>query len=113
MKRLKITMWILSANYLVSCANITPIVNERETIPYSGNDQNGGIIQDFEDYSSEITPEARNRYNDLILSQEGIIDYLKKKDFGITGMANGNFNITAEGKEYWYELKLNARDVTK
>ena len=97
---------ILAACFFSACANITPVVNERETVAYDGNDQTAGIIQDFEDHSSEITPNARDRYNDLIWEREGMLKFSEKKDFGIAPMDNGNFRITAQGKEYWYSLKL-------
>lgn len=105
---------LLSLFILTSCS-ITPVVIERQTIAYDEKGQTAGIIQDFGDQerSSEITPSARDRYNNLILSQEGLTSYLSKRDFGITPLPNGNYKITGQGKEYWYELKLNARDVTK
>lgn len=110
-ERLKTAILILSVACLVSCAHTTPIINERETIAYDGNDQNGGLIQDFDDGSTEITPAARDRYNSLILSQEGLIKYTRAKDFGITPLPNGNFRITAEAQEYWYSLKLEQEDA--
>ena len=97
---------------LSSCA-VTPKITERETVAYDGNQQNAGIIQNFPDHSSEITASARQRYNDLILSQEGILKYYSKKDYGITPLANGHYKITAEGKEYWYSLKLEANTILK
>lgn len=97
---------------LVNCA-VTPIANERTTISFDGNEPNGGIIRNFEDHSSEITPSARDRYNNLILSQDGFLTYTTKRDFGVTPLPNGNYRITAEGKEYWYSLKLESEDVTK
>lgn len=107
-----ILILILAVSLLCAtgCA-VTPVVNERETIAYEGGEKNAGILQDFEDHSSEITPNARDRYNNLILKEKGLAEYFKRKDFGISPMGDGNFRITAEAKEYWYSLKLKSEEL--
>jgi hypothetical protein len=86
-------------------------VNERETIPFDGMEENAGIIQDFPDHSSEITPSARDRYNDLVLNHYGLLKYPFYKDHGVTIMENGNYLITPEAKELWYSFKLEKEGV--
>lgn len=97
------------------CAStrITPVATDRTTVPFDGNEQTAGIIRDFPDHSSEITPSARARYNGLIGHYGSIFSPPINGDFGLTPMPNGNWNITAEGKEKWYAMKLERDDVTK
>lgn len=113
MNQLKIMILMISVASLSSGCSVTPIIEERSTIPFNENEVNGGIIRDFEDYSAEIAPYKRDQYNDRILKHEGILKYPFKKDFGVTPMENGNYRITAEAREYWYYMVLEDEDLTK
>lgn len=91
---------------LNSCASITPIPEERETIAFEGNEDNAGIVGFLDNGSLEITPKARDRYNDLILKVKGMVKYLSYKDSELTALPNGNWSITKGGAEFWRSLIL-------
>lgn len=87
---------------LNSCASITPQLSHRSTVQYDGNNDDSGLVQFLQDGSLEITPTARERYNNAILNEYGVLKYEFNKDFGVTKLDNGNYSITKEGLENWH-----------
>lgn len=91
---------------VVGCANVTPVVDSRKTVSFSGNDQNAGIVAQWGDGSLEITPTKLDQYNSMIDLYGKKTVPVTEKNFGIKPLANGNYNMTAEAAERFYNLFL-------
>lgn len=84
---------------------MTPVVHDRETIAFSGNDETAGILGFNDDGSLKIDASGRERYNSLIERFGGDTIPKTEKDFGCTPREDGNFDLTLEGAERWGELR--------
>lgn len=82
-----------------SCASITPVTHERQTPSFDGNTANSGIISIGADGSLEITSYKREEYNSLVEAYGKGLHPPLQKDFGITPLENGNFQMTDQAAE--------------
>lgn len=95
---------LLGAICISGCA-VTPEVQDRETIPYHGNEETGGFVQILENGSVEVDQEIVTEYNEL-LSKYGtmFIPEVKQND-GVTSLVNGNYAMTLQGMEHLKQLR--------
>lgn len=103
-KLLKSVILTLFVATLASCA-ITPSVTERETVNYDQNSETAGIIQYLPTGELEINISALARYNDYIAKYGTMFVPNLDHDFGITPLENGNYSLTKEGQEKWFQMK--------
>lgn len=106
----RLTRWlpVIALLTMVGCANVTPVTRERETVAFDGNEQNGGWVRFLPNGSAEITPSKRDLYNWLIYSHGSKAQPPVERDFGIKKLDNGNFEMTLQAAETYYDLKLMA-----
>lgn len=105
-------MLVICLLMICSGCAVTPNVTERETIPYSGNSETGGILSFLPDGSIEITESKRAEYNTLIKKYGTMYVPEVQKDHEITKLENGNYALTGEGAETFKQL-LNFHEYQK
>ena len=88
------------------CANTTLTTAQRRTIPYNENDQNAGVIEEFDNHSLHITASKLEEYNQLISDYGQLTLPKTAKNFGVTDLKDGTYYLTAQGAERFYELIL-------
>ncbi len=100
-------MLFASAILLSSCAHVTPVVYDRETIAYEGNDETSGVIRFLPDRSVEVSARWRDAFN-LLVEEFGneTRNGHTTKDQGLSEFANGNWRATREAMEREYEMRL-------
>jgi len=90
---------------LASCAPV-PVVHERETISFSGNVQDAGIVSFLPGGGLEITREARERFNALVAGYGDRFRPPIGQDFGISEIGEGRYSLTFQGAEKWHSMIL-------
>lgn len=93
---------------LNGCAHVTPVTEERSTVGFTGNDQDGGIRDLLPDGSLEVAPWKRDQYNRYIALYGKKLIPKPPKDFGVAPLENGNYSMTKQAAEVFYALILEA-----
>lgn len=107
MKILKIvTLILLGGVFLPSCANVTPVIDERRTSTFDGNQETAGVLEFNADGSLKITESGRKRYNSIVSGFGSKTYPPTEEDFGITSNKDGTYNLTLEGADRWHKLIL-------